>query len=59
MPGKKSKGTQLAWEVVDLPLIKLHLDLENYRHEPVESEDEAITFALAALRSSGEEGGRS
>jgi hypothetical protein len=42
MPSQKSKVPPPAWEVVNLPLVKLHLDLENYRHVPVASEDEAI-----------------
>lgn len=30
------------WEVAEISLSKLHLDLENYRHEPADTEDAAI-----------------
>lgn len=42
MSTNKSKATEKKWETISVELIKLHLDLENYRHEPVENEENAI-----------------
>lgn len=42
MSTNKSKATDKKWETISVELIKLHLDLENYRHEPVENEENAI-----------------
>jgi hypothetical protein len=42
MSTKKSKATAKEWENISVELIKLHLDLENYRHESVENEETAI-----------------
>lgn len=42
MSTKKSTATEKKWENISVELVKLHLDLENYRHEPVESEENAI-----------------
>lgn len=37
------KATAITeWQTIKIELIKLHLDLENYRHEPVENEEAAI-----------------
>jgi hypothetical protein len=42
MSTNKSNATEKKWETISVELIKLHLDLENYRHEPVENEENAI-----------------
>lgn len=42
MSTKKNKATEKKWENTSVELVKLHLDLENYRHEPVENEENAI-----------------
>jgi hypothetical protein len=42
MSTNKRKATEKKWETISVELIKLHLDLENYRHEPVENEETAI-----------------
>jgi len=42
MPTNKSKTPTKEWEAISVQLVKLHLDLENYRHEPVENEETAI-----------------
>lgn len=42
MSTNKSKVAEKKWESISVELIKLHLDLENYRHEPVENEENAI-----------------
>ncbi len=40
---KQSTGIAAAgWEITRVSLSKLHLDLENYRHEPADTEDAAI-----------------
>ena len=43
--GGKSNNAQrdfVQWPKVNLPLVRLHLDRENPRHDPVDSEEEAI-----------------
>lgn len=42
MATTRSKKTDVKWEMVSVPLVKLHLDLENYRHEEVDTEEAAI-----------------
>ncbi len=42
MAGRKPKAAAPAWQMIEVPLVKLHLDKNNYRHEPVDTEDAAI-----------------
>lgn len=42
MPSRKTVAPKQPWVKMEIPLIKLHLDVENYRHEPVATEAEAI-----------------
>ena len=44
---KKLNGkvpNQTPWETISVPLVKLHLDLSNPRHEPLGTEDKAIAW---------------
>lgn len=42
-PASKA-GAFVEWSRISVPLVKLHLDLNNPRHLPAESEDEAISL---------------
>jgi len=42
MATRKKSAAITEWETISAELVKLHLDLENYRHEPVENEEAAI-----------------
>lgn len=37
-----TKSATNQWETISVELVRLHLDLENYRHEPVENEESAV-----------------
>lgn len=40
----KTKAAGLPWEMIGVPLVNLHLDLQNYRHEEVQTESDAIAL---------------
>lgn len=42
MPSAKKGATKAPWEMIDVQLAKLHLDLQNYRHDEAATEDAAI-----------------